>query len=168
MSSFSSETLHPRARSAPSPSLNLSPSTRVAADQGQMGTATTYSTARSALRGGASCVLSDCAHNLSWDGGAIVRYFHCLLLLHARPSRGEQHVVRPPSGAPVSIGSICNTSSFRRSHASWIAAQGSTFPLSLHSKPSYVPAGVVRKLLTVCLCGFRPGRTAAGPYNWLP
>ena len=168
MSSFSSETLHPRARPAPCPSrLCLhrrgSPQTR-----GQMGTATTYSTARSPLRRGASCVLSDCAHNLSWDGGAIVRYFHCLLLLHARPSRGEQHVVRPPSGAPVSIGSICNTCSFRRSHASWIAAQGSAFPLSLHSKPSYVPAGVVRKLLTVCLCGFRPGQTAAGPYDWLP
>ncbi len=168
MSSFSSETLHPRARPAPCPSrLCLhrrgSPQTR-----GQMGTATTYSTARSPLRRGASCVLSDCAHNLSWDGGAIVRYFHCLLLLHARPSRGEQHVVRPPSGAPVSIGSICNTSSFRRSHASWIAAQGCAFPLSLHSKAFYVPAGVVRKLLTVCLCGFRPGRTAAGPYDWLP
>ena len=30
-----------------------------------MGTATTYSTARSPLRRGASCVLSDWAHNLS-------------------------------------------------------------------------------------------------------
>ena len=101
MSSFSSETLHPRARPAPCPSrLCLhrrgSPQTR-----GQMGTATTYSTARSPLRRGASCVLSDCAHNLSWDGGAIVRYFHCLLLLHARPSRGEQHVVRPLLARPL-------------------------------------------------------------------
>ena len=34
--------------------------------------------------------------------------------------------------------------------------------------PPSTPTGVVRKLLTVCLCGFRPGRTAAGPYNWLP
>jgi len=33
-----------------------------------MGTATTYSTARSALRGGASCVLSDSLHNLSRGG----------------------------------------------------------------------------------------------------
>ena len=64
MSSF----LHPRARSAPFPSpLSLhrhgSPQTR-----GQMGTATTYSTVRSAPGGGTSYVLSDCAHNLSRGG----------------------------------------------------------------------------------------------------
>ena len=33
-----------------------------------MGTATTYSTVRSAPGGGTSCVLSDCAHNLSRGG----------------------------------------------------------------------------------------------------
>ena len=37
MSSFSSETLHPRARSAPLPSLCMSPSTQVAADQRAVG-----------------------------------------------------------------------------------------------------------------------------------
>ena len=65
MSSFSSETLHPRARPAPFPSPFVSPLTWVAADQRQMGTATTYSTVRSAPCGGASCILSDCVHNLS-------------------------------------------------------------------------------------------------------
>ena len=37
MSSFSSETLHPRARPAPLPSLCMSPSTQVAADQRAVG-----------------------------------------------------------------------------------------------------------------------------------
>ena len=39
-----------------------------------MGTATTYSTARSVAGRGTSCVLSDCVHNLS-RGGVIA--WHC-------------------------------------------------------------------------------------------
>ena len=68
MSSFSSETLHPRARSAPFPSRLCLHRRGSPQTIGQMGTATTYSTARLVASCGTSCVLSDCVHNLSRGG----------------------------------------------------------------------------------------------------
>ena len=52
-----------------------------------MGTATTYSTARSALRRGASCVLSDSPHNLSSDGQPAVRVLLVIPVVSTRSSK---------------------------------------------------------------------------------
>ena len=65
MSSFSSETLHPRADQLPCLPCECLHRRRSPQTRGQWGTATTYSTARSPQRGAASFVLSDSPHNLS-------------------------------------------------------------------------------------------------------
>ena len=52
-----------------------------------MGTATTYSTARSPLRRGASSVLSDSPHNLSSDGQPAVRVLLVIPVVSTRSSK---------------------------------------------------------------------------------
>ena len=82
-----------------------------------MGTATTYSTARSAPRGGTSCVLSDCAHNLSewtaWHPAGFAAYTESDSPRHRlgrsqgmregpAPSRGPGPVTLS-TGSPISV-----------------------------------------------------------------
>ena len=94
MSSFSSETLHPRARSAPLPSLCMSPSTQVAADQRAVGNR--------------HHLFNRTVAPASWGLGRSVGF-------------AAQSVARwaacgsSPSGDPCSFDSIFETRAFRRS-----------------------------------------------------
>ena len=71
-----------------------------------MGTATTYSTARSAPGGGTLCVLSDCAHNLSRTLAFASVSARCTARAHHSPTSRLPHeprqgMQRPPASLPT-------------------------------------------------------------------
>lgn len=65
-----------------------------------MGTATTYSTARSAPRGGTSCVLSDCAHNLSRTLAFASVSVRCTPRAHRSPTGSATRAAREHAKNP--------------------------------------------------------------------
>ena len=140
-----------------------------------MGTATTYSTARSAPRGGTSSVLSDWAHNLSRGGVDYHSTLSPVATSSYETALWRVACCSNPSGDPCSFNSIFETRAIRRScldmHQKFLISTGySTNSLLARidtalSPIDTAPASPLGGSWALQPAALTPSR-AAKPYRW--